>query len=271
MLLSHDRTDAVRRHDFSRTRQRIFEQGALAEERAELFWNRNTVGARSEVSKAATLACCQNHCPRAGLPACHAIDRRRQKSHEARSIRYETVPCGRGVSVERTSGTSSSCRSLPPAALQRATSRAAGSSFRSNVGAVRRILETRAIDDQNSAALRSDQTVHLETLEGNGHPRSAHTQHARQELMGKRQVVAVDAVVRHQQPAGQTLFDFVTAIGHGSLGRLDDECIADSEQPLLERGALRHRATKQQNGDPMSVPCYLYVSLMRRAIAAHDH
>jgi hypothetical protein len=65
------------------------------------------------------------------------------------------------------------------------------------IGTVGALLESGTIQDHYSTAFGPDQTVVLQSPERDCHPRAANAQHQCKELVGQRQLVAVDPIVRH--------------------------------------------------------------------------
>jgi len=58
-------------------------------------------------------------------------------------------------------------------------------------------------------------------MDRHGDAGAAHAQHHGQEFVGQRHRIAGHAVMRHQQPARQALFQLGAAIGQCGLRRLD--------------------------------------------------
>jgi hypothetical protein len=87
-------------------------------------------------------------------------------------------------------------------------------------------------------------------LQGKCHTGPADAQHQGQKFVGGGQVIPVHPVVAHQQPAGETLFDRVTAVGQSCLTHLDHECLHEAQQMLMQRGTARRRAPEIVSPDP---------------------
>src|ERR1700704_4433974 len=81
-----------------------------------------------------------------------------------------------------------------------------------HVGAVGTFLQCSAIDDGYVAATRRDETRIFQCLHCDRHARTMGAEHEAEELVSERELFAVDAVVRHEQPARQSLFDLAAAV-----------------------------------------------------------
>jgi hypothetical protein len=73
-------------------------------------------------------------------------------------------------------------------------------------------LQAGPISDLYPASAIADQPRLLERTSGNGNPGPAHPKHHAHELMGHRKLVALNPVMRHQQPSGEAPVDIVAAI-----------------------------------------------------------
>src|SRR3954471_21030197 len=94
-----------------------------------------------------------------------------------------------------------------PALPQRPAEQANVLGFRHAVAVARRRLEAGAVEDGQPAARGRDQAAALGALQGLAARGPGPAHHRRQELVRGRQVVAVDAVVAHHEPARETLLD----------------------------------------------------------------
>src|SRR5271165_1263142 len=74
------------------------------------------------------------------------------------------------------------------------------------------VFESRAVFDRYLAAAIGDQPCFLEDAGGNRDAGSASAQHVGNEFLSKRKGSIPHAVLAHEQPAGQSLFDLVKAI-----------------------------------------------------------
>src|SRR3954471_24411732 len=73
-------------------------------------------------------------------------------------------------------------------------------------------LESRPVDNRDAAVGVRDEASLLQYARGDRHARAPHAEHQRQELVGQRELVGADAIVRHQQPARAPLFDRMGAV-----------------------------------------------------------
>lgn len=78
------------------------------------------------------------------------------------------------------------------------------------------------------------------------------------------------AIPRHQNPAGQTLFQQTLRVGDRRMRRLDHEHLGVFEQALLERRARGHRVTQRGSRKPPTMPSQLYEGLMWRSVVSID-
>jgi hypothetical protein len=60
-------------------------------------------------------------------------------------------------------------------------------------------------------------------LQGSGHPCTANAEHEGKKLMGEKEFIIGNAVLRHEQPAGKPLLNFAVGIGQGGIARLHSE------------------------------------------------
>ena len=65
------------------------------------------------------------------------------------------------------------------------------------------LLQARAIDDRDIAALIVDQALAPQRRRSNRNADPAHAEHVRQELMCELKAIGPGAILRHQQPAGE--------------------------------------------------------------------
>jgi hypothetical protein len=74
-----------------------------------------------------------------------------------------------------------------------------------------------------------DSTGFLERTGSNGDACAARTEHTREELVGERERVGMHAILSHENPAIQTLVDFVQAVASGNLLALQGLNVAEAE------------------------------------------
>jgi hypothetical protein len=91
---------------------------------------------------------------------------------------------------------------------------------------IRLLLQSFAIEDQDICPTPGDEPLFLQHLQGGRDAGTAHAQHQRQEFMCERQLTAVEAVMRHQQPTRQPLLDFALSVGKGRCGGLQKVCMS---------------------------------------------
>jgi len=78
-------------------------------------------------------------------------------------------------------------------------------------------LQARAVENGHVAIRVMDQASLLHGAGGDSHAGPSDAKHQRHELMRHRELVTVGTIMRHQQPAGQTLFKGMVTIAHGRL------------------------------------------------------
>ena len=90
--------------------------------------------------------------------------------------------------------------------------------------------------------------------------------------MGQRDLVAVDPVVTHQQPAREPRLDAVMRIGDRAVRALDDGDLDEAEQHRPQGPTGVDRREQPVGGDDLRVPvAHLDEGLVRRAITAEQH
>lgn len=78
------------------------------------------------------------------------------------------------------------------------------------------------IADGDHASVVLDGAGALEQTSHQCHPGPLRAEHVGEDLLGKRKALCAHAIARHQQPAGETLFDAVEPIACGQLQTLDE-------------------------------------------------
>jgi len=107
-----------------------------------------------------------------------------------------------------------------------------------HVRPVRSFLQPLAVDDGDMAAARGDETRFFQRLQCDRHARAMGAEHEAEELVCERKLFVVDAVVRHEKPARQSLFDLAAAVGERGGGGLGQECVR-----VAQHGAMKGVAT----------------------------
>lgn len=85
------------------------------------------------------------------------------------------------------------------------------------------LAELVEIGDGDIAAGVGDHAGFLQNAGSNADTGATCAQHLSEKFLGERHVFVADAVVAHQQPAGQAFFDTVQAVAGGQLRRLEGE------------------------------------------------
>src|SRR3954467_12614603 len=84
-------------------------------------------------------------------------------------------------------------------------------------------LKAKPVENGHLAIPVMDQASLLQGAGSNGHAGSSDPEHQCHELMGYSELVTISAVMFHQKPAGETLFQRMAAIAHGCLRDLGVE------------------------------------------------
>src|SRR5204862_6511795 len=88
------------------------------------------------------------------------------------------------------------------------------------VGTIRSLLQSLAIKDTDVSAPRGNETIVLKRIHRISDTGTVGAEHQTEEFVGERQFFAVYAVVGHEKPARQPLFDLAAAVGERSRGCL---------------------------------------------------
>src|ERR1700761_6979795 len=105
-----------------------------------------------------------------------------------------------------------------------------------------RVLKAKTVSDGYPAACVVDKTSLLQHSRGNGNAGSSDAQHHRQKLVRHRECVALAAVVCHEQPASEALFDMVPTVTGGGHSHLHMERHGVAQHDLPEGRYFFHRA-----------------------------
>ena len=118
----------------------------------------------------------------------------------------------------------------------------------------------------------ADEALPLQFLKRDRHTGSPHAQHDRQELVRERDLVAVYAVVGHQQPARQTLIDRTATVCQGGLRGLDHETVDVVEEHPVQCDAGGNRLAQFLRRQPLSSATNLHIGFVCGTVAiAQDY
>ena len=135
--------------------------------------------------------------------------------------------------------------------------------LRRHVRSVRAFLQPFAVDDGDAAAARGDETCFFQRLQSNRHAGTVRTEHEAEKLVRERELLAVDAVVRHEKPARQSLFDLAAAVGECGCRGLRQERMRETQHRAMQRIAAlvgfaqAGRADAQALAGSLDVGCVL--------------
>jgi hypothetical protein len=109
------------------------------------------------------------------------------------------------------------------------------------------VFESRAIQNRNGATRILDEAAALENSGGQADAGASGTQHLSEEFMSHAKDFGIDAVLAHQQPTRQALFNFMQPVARRNLGYLQslNEYVAVPDQPQFRR---RAQGIDQQRG-----------------------
>ena len=107
-------------------------------------------------------------------------------------------------------------------------------------------------------------------MQRHGDTGAAHPQHHGQKFMGQRHGIGVHAVMRHQQPARQPLFQLGAAIGQGGMGGLDHEGLGRFQHQRGQAGAFAQCLGKGTRRHAIAVAGDLHIAGMLGSGVAHD-
>ena len=98
-----------------------------------------------------------------------------------------------------------------------------------------------AIDDGDRPTARVNKADAFQQVDGVGHARPPNAQHDRQEFVRQGEGVAIGPVVRHQNPARQSLLDLAPSVGHGGIAGLHEERVGVEQERPVQGCALTDR------------------------------
>jgi hypothetical protein len=127
-------------------------------------------------------------------------------------------------------------------------------------------FEFLAVHDVDGGPTVLDGFVLLQNSSRKCDRRAVGAEHGGEEIVRERKATCADPVVGHEQPAGQSLLDFVEAIAGGGLRNL--HALEDSVaiQAHLELGSRLERRLKRTRGDAEAVARNLYDDAKRAPI-----
>src|ERR1700722_4306902 len=86
-------------------------------------------------------------------------------------------------------------------------------------------FQRRTVADANAAALSTYRSTGFQPVQSVGYAGASRSEHPPQKFMRQRYIIAVGAILRHQQPSRQTLFIGETSIGERGMRNLDEKRI----------------------------------------------
>ena len=125
------------------------------------------------------------------------------------------------------------------------------------------VLEADAVQDGDPAVLIADDASLLQRAGGDADGGAAHAQHHGDQVLRKRQLRDAAAIVRGQQPAGETLAEFMVCVAGGGLRHLDVEDVRVAQQQIAQVRRLRDDLLQRGRGDAIGArpPVWHMVSL----------
>src|SRR5205814_3761905 len=102
-----------------------------------------------------------------------------------------------------------------------------------------------AVADLDRPTPIRDEAGGLQRLRGDRHLRAPGAEHRREELLGEHEAVAIDAVVRHEQPPRRSPYQRMTAIAARHLRHLIHHLL-DGRQEDLARGRVTRELDERE-------------------------
>jgi hypothetical protein len=88
------------------------------------------------------------------------------------------------------------------------------------------------------------ETGALELMQGRCHPGAAYAQHQRHELVGEQHLWPFNAVLAHEQPAREPLFQPAVGVRQGRVCGLHVQDVGEAQENVVKRWALCERTPK---------------------------
>jgi len=117
---------------------------------------------------------------------------------------------------------------------------------------------------------RLDHVLALQDVQGDRHAGPPDPQHQRQKLMRERNIVSVQTVVAHEDPAGEALIDGEAAVGQSRVGHLDGDRVDIAQEKLAQGGAGIHRGPEVLGPHPQGCSGHLDEGQVGRAVHGED-
>src|SRR6476660_5213475 len=105
----------------------------------------------------------------------------------------------------------------------------------SDVATVRAFLQPLAIKDRDAAAFGMNQACTLQGLQCDGDTGAVGAEHQAEELVRKGHLFAINAIVRHQEPACQPLFDLAAPVRECGGCGLEEEGVRVAQHWPVQR------------------------------------
>src|SRR5262245_42558081 len=118
------------------------------------------------------------------------------------------------------------------------------------VAFARNIFERRAIEDVDQTATVTDEARALQQASRDRHGRAAHAEHLPEKFLGQRDRIAVDAIVRLQQPAAKPSLERMERIARDRLLDLGQQQIVVAHDEVANGRALVGSRTKMGSREP---------------------
>jgi hypothetical protein len=115
-----------------------------------------------------------------------------------------------------------------------------------------------AVENGHLSSAVADQLPSLQRLRGVSDASASYTQHVREEILRKIELIRMGSIARHQQPAREASLDDMEARTRGQLRELTHEYIEVAHQGLSQDGATPERAGEFCRFDTQGSPGALY-------------
>jgi hypothetical protein len=131
------------------------------------------------------------------------------------------------------------------------------------------VFERRAVDDVDEPPAVADQAGAVQEASRDGHRGAPHAEHLSEKLLRQRDDIAVDAVVRLQQPTAKSGLEAMQRIARNRLLDLREQDIVVAHDELAEGRALggsRDGATRCSGAVPYGISVDLLMRPTRAAV-----
>jgi hypothetical protein len=142
--------------------------------------------------------------------------------------------------------------------------------FRRAVNPARSLLQPSSVDDCHVTAFARNDATSFKVFHGKRHARPIRRHHHAKKIVGDRQFVAVNTVMRHEEPARDPLFEFAASVGECRVSSLYEEGMRVMQTAPPQSSALRERRAQLRRGDAKSNALHFHDRSLWRPVGIHD-